>query len=280
MLFAAALAKAGRDVVLCARRPVSHSRVRVDRGDRSWESPIPVFSGPDDIAPVDWILLATKAYDVAAASGWLEALATPDTTIVVLQNGIDHAARLSPLLPERVSVVPSVLYLGSEVVGPGHVVWTFGETVAVPAGEHGDRFAALMANSPIGVDRVVDFDRLAWRKLLVNLTVNPVTALTGRRVEVFADSGVRELSRQLVAEAAATARAAGVDLPTATAIDATLGFIDTLSPDVASSMLMDRQAGRPTEHELIVGSVVRLATRLGVPVPATRTLLTLLRSSS
>jgi 2-dehydropantoate 2-reductase len=279
MLFAAALGKAGRDVLLCSRRPASYSDIRVDLGDQSWQVPIPVFNEPEKVTPVDWILLATKSYDVPAAARWLDALAAPGANLVVLQNGIDHAERLSPWLPQRARVMPSVLYIGSEVVGSGHVRWTFGDSVAVPAGQHGERFAALMSDSPIGVDRVVDFDQLAWRKLLVNLTVSPVTALTGRRVEVFTDTGVRELGRELIAEASATARAAGVDLPAAAAIDATLGFIDTLAPDVSSSMLMDREAHRPTEHELIIGSVVRLAMRHGVSVPATRTLLTLLRNS-
>lgn len=63
-------------------------------------------------------------------------------------------------------------------------------------------------------------------------------------------------------------------------ITATLDLYDGLCPDVGTSMLEDRRAGRPTEHDLISGAVVRAAARHGLDVPLNRAVLTLLAATS
>ena len=56
----------------------------------------------------------------------------------------------------------------------------------------------------------------------------------------------------------------------------TLAFYDALPPDTGSSMLFDRLAGRPLEHQGLTGAVVRAADRHGIDVPLNRAILALL----
>ena len=117
----------------------------------------------------------------------------------------------------------------------------------------------------------------AWRKLLGNLAANPITALTMRRIDVLRDPDVAALARRVLEEGLAVARADGAQLGPED-IEAELRMYARVNPGGGSSMLYDRLAGRPLEHEYIIGEVVRRAERHGIPVPLNRALLTLLRA--
>ncbi|WP_179855579.1 ketopantoate reductase family protein [Paractinoplanes atraurantiacus] len=246
-VFAAVLHGAGHDVVLCARRsPAGGPRV-----DPLGPVRLPVLTDPAEARPADWVMVATKAYDVPGAAGWLGALVGPHTRVAVLRNGIDHAARLRPWLPSGTRVVPALIHLAVQTLSPGHVDWSFGDTVRVPA--DATDFAALFAGTPLRIVPSADFEQAAWRKLLLNLMVP-------------SDPVIRALAPALLAEAVTTARAAGIPLPDE-AITETIAYADGAST----------HHGRPTEHELIVGAVVRTAAQHGVDVPAARTVLALMR---
>ncbi|XVU21896.1 2-dehydropantoate 2-reductase [Actinoplanes sp. CA-054009] len=276
-IFAAVLTEKGADVRLCARTDSGHGRLRVDQQGRVHDVGVTVLTDPGQVTePADWVLVATKAHDVPSAAGWLEALTGPRTTVAVLQNGIDHEARLRPWVRPGTPILPALLYLASEVRGPGQIDWSFGTRVTVPAGPEATRFAELLAGTGLDVDARADFTQAAWRKLLVNMVANPITTLTDQRLGVLQNADIRLLTQSLLAEALITARAAGVDLPWS-AIQDTIDFADGLPPTDGSSMYYDRRSGRPTEHELIVGAVVRTAARHGVQVPVTAAILALLR---
>jgi 2-dehydropantoate 2-reductase len=108
-----------------------------------------------------------------------------------------------------------------------------------------------------------------WRKLLWNVGFNGPSALTRSPVgAMVAREGVRWLIRGLVAEAAAVAAAAGIDLPD-DAVDDTCGQTEGLD-DFRTSMLQDVDAGRPVEREPFYGFLAREGDRLGVPTPLAR----------
>ncbi len=276
-VFGTVLHESEHHVVLCVRRATASGHRRVDRRGDVREVTLPVLDDPAEVTgPVDWVLLATKAYDVPGAADWLRALVGPGTTVVVLQNGVDHGARLRPWLPSSARILPALMYLAVEVAAPGHIDWSFGDLVTVPAGPDADRFAALAAGTPLRVVPTTDFAAAAWRKLLLNVALNPTTTLTDQRLTVLGDPSVRSLVRTMLTEVLATAWAVGVSLPSSPVQD-TIDFADGLPPGDGSSMFYDRLAGRPTEHELIVGAVVRAADEHGVAVPVCRTVLALLR---
>ncbi|MEV0901722.1 2-dehydropantoate 2-reductase [Actinoplanes sp. NPDC049802] len=297
---AAAAVDAGHDVVVCARR--RPPRLVVERADSVRELDVPVLVDPGEATEVDWVLLATKAQDAAGAAAWFGPLVGPDTTVVVLQNGVDHAERIGPLVPGGTRVLPALVYVAAESLGPGHVLHRMGARITVPAApgtagdtaratfseepagpvaelsktDPADRFTALLDGSWLHVERVADFPTAAWRKLLTNVGANPVTSLTMKRMSVIQhEPAVRELTRALLGEAIAVGRAAGAALSDAD-VEHTLEIYEGFAPDDGTSMLYDRLAGRATEHELITGAVVRLGERLGVPVPLNRAILALM----
>ena len=267
--FAAHLAASGRDVLACARRPFDEYVI---------ESPsVPVRAAASvvtDPGAVDdeaaWVLVAVKSHQTEAAAPWLDRLCGPDTTVVVMQNGIEGEQRLAPLTG-RAEVVASVVYCATELVAPGHVVHRQSQMLIVPEREASHRFASLFDDTPIEI-RVTDtYLTEAWRKLGINVMANGVTALTGRPLGVFHRPDIERLGRRLLLETWAVAAADGAALSAAD-VDAFFESFSQVDPEGPTSMLQDRRAGRATEHDALYGAVVRAGGRLGIPTPMAETL--------
>jgi 2-dehydropantoate 2-reductase len=183
---------------------------------------------------------------------------------------------VEPFVPTGTAILPALVYIAVEPVRPGHVVHHRGNRVVVPAGEAADRLAALLAGSQVQVHPDLDFLTASWSKLLDNAAVNPITALTLSRMAMFEAAEVRDLARSLLGETVAVARAEGADLGDED-VERAVARYQRYNPDGGTSMLYDRLAGRPLEHEELTGAVVRRADAAGVAVPLSRAVLTLLR---
>ncbi|UNO41936.1 2-dehydropantoate 2-reductase [Streptomyces sp. MST-110588] len=274
--FTAALVhRAGHDVTLCVRTPLE--TLTVESEGAVFEAPVTVASAPDRVGPADWVLLTTKAQDTAGTAGWLERLCGPETVVAVLQNGLGHEQRVAPLVPEGTGILPTIVYMSVERTAPGRIVHHIASELHVPQGPLAERFAALLAGSGIDVVPEADFATAAWRKLFTNLAANPLTALLQQRMGIFADPGMARLTRDLLREAAEVARAEGADIGEED-VRRTLEIYTLVPPGGGSSMLYDRMAGRPMEHEYLTGAVVRAAERHGIATPLNSMLLTLLRA--
>ena len=270
------LARAGRDVTLCVRTPIERLRIVDKTGER--DVSMPVVTNPDEVAPVRWLLVTTKAQDVPGAAGWLRALAGPETVTVVVQNGVDHEERVRPFLQDASPVLPAVIYCAVERTGPGRVVHHGGARIVVPNGPHANELAALFAGSAFEVEQDPEFKTVAWRKLLSNAIVNPITALTLRRMTVFRDERIQALARGLFAEVVAVAQAAGATLTDADCEKVLAGYASMKSG--GSSMLYDRLAERPLEYEFISGAIVAAGERYGIPVPLNTVIMALAGAAS
>src|SRR5437867_4348476 len=95
-VIAASLIKSGHEVTLCARRAIGDVTVALLSGDINLTAP--VLTDPAKGSAVDWVLVATKAYDAAGAAAWFPSLAGPRTRVAILQNGVEHRERFSPWL--------------------------------------------------------------------------------------------------------------------------------------------------------------------------------------
>ena len=105
-------------------------------------------------------------------------------------------------------------------------------------------------------------------KLLGNVAFNPISALTGGTLEELArHPDVSTVVREMMAETEAVAAKLGIELPIS--IDQRMAGAEKVGAH-KTSMLQDLEAGRPMELEAVVGAVVELGERLGVPMPATR----------
>jgi 2-dehydropantoate 2-reductase len=276
---AACLQDAGRhDVVVCARRPIQ--RLTLDRPEGDISLDLRTLTNPEQAEPVDWVLVCTKAHETPSTAPWLRRLCRPTTKIALLQNGIDHAARVAPFA-NGASAMAVIVYYNGERLADDRVRMRHvgGPDVAVADDAMGRAFAELLAGTSITPFLSDDFKTLTWRKLLGNAVANPITALTRQRQAVLRRDEVRDLALAVLAEAIAVASADGVRL----AADEAQQTITTLfryPAEAGTSMYFDTMAGRPLEIDALNGAIVAAGERLGISTPLNRMLLTLLRAVS
>lgn len=105
------------EVVLCTRTPFD--TLRVQTPEVLLESRPQLFTDPQAVFPVDWVLVATKTYDAEGAARWLDRLVTDRTLVAVLQNGVEHMSRFPRVSPAQLVVV--VVDIPAERSAPGEV---------------------------------------------------------------------------------------------------------------------------------------------------------------
>ncbi len=266
--------RADSEVLLCARTPIEGLEVETPAGTIEARPAIAVL--PAEASPVDWVMLATKAYDSAAAAIWLPALMHAGTRVAVLQNGVEHRERLEGLV-EPTRIVPAIVDIPAERSGPGRIRQRRFGSILVADDDAGRAFAVLFDGLPIAVSTTPDFTTAAWRKLAINCA-GAVSAITLRPAEVANDPGAAEAMRALVRECIAVGRAEGADLPDALA-DEVVAHYRAAPPDSINSLHADRIAGRPMEVDARNGVIVRLGARHGIEAPANRMVAALLEAA-
>jgi 2-dehydropantoate 2-reductase len=266
------------DIIVCTRRPIE--RLVLERPEGTVDVSLHALHDPARAQRVDWVLLCTKGHQTPSATPWLRRLCDSATRVAVLQNGIGHIARISPLVGGA-AVLPAIVYFNGERIGPDRVRLRHagGHDLAVADDGDGEAFAQLFHGTPLRVLLSSDFATLAWRKLLINAVANPITALTLQRQAVFRRADVHALCIAILDEAVAVARADGARLADDES-ERTMATLLTYPPEAGTSMYFDRLAGRALEVEALTGAIVAAGERLGLATPLNRTLLTLLRAVS
>jgi 2-dehydropantoate 2-reductase len=272
---AGCLAALGRhEVIACMRKPIA--TLKFDQPGGTVELPLRALTDPAQAEPADWVLLCTKTYQTEAAAPWLQRLCTPATRVAVLQNGIDHVARVAPLA-NRANVIPVIVYYNGERLAPDHVRLRQGANsdFVVANNEGGLAFAQLFAGTPLRVELGDDFVTIAWRKLLINAIASPITALTLQRQTVLRRAEVQELALSLLDEAIAVGRAEGASFADDEG-PRTLATLFTFAGELGTSMYFDRLAGRKIEVEALTGAIVAAGARHRIATPLNKAMLTLL----
>jgi 2-dehydropantoate 2-reductase len=274
---AACLVRAGKPPLLCGRTPLPQIVVEPDDGEPVTVAG-PVHTDPVTVpGPAEHVLVAVKATQVAAAAPWLRRLAADGTVVTVLQNGVDQLELVGPHAPGA-AVIPSVVWFPAETLAPGRVRLRDTPRLTVPEGDAGRSLAQLLAGSGCEVEVSADFTTLAWRKLVMNALAG-LMVLSGRRAEMFRRGRVAGLARAYALECLAVARAEGADLPDAVADEIVAGY-SAMPRDLGSSILFDREAGRPLEWEARNAVVARRARGHGIPTPISDVVVPLLEAAS
>lgn len=263
------------DLVVCARTPFTTLKVKTPDGQLS--SRPRVVTDVRGLEPVDWVIVATKTYDTAAAETWFEPLVGAHTRVAVLRNGVEH---LAPFLG-RIStdrLVPAVVDIPAERTAPGRIRQRRNGWIRTPVGSAAEDFVGLFSHSPIQATMVEDFATEAWKKLALNCA-GAVNALTLQPAGIAHDEGAASIMRTLVQECVAVGRAEGAQL-TDDLADAVVEGYRQGAQDAVNSMHADRLAGRPMELDARNGVIVRLGARHGVPTPANALIVALLRAAA
>jgi 2-dehydropantoate 2-reductase len=290
----ARLCQAGADVVLVARGP--HFRAIRDRGlavqgaDENFTVRPAITDDLATIGPADLVILGVKAPSLPALAPQLRPLFGPETIVLSTQNGlpwwyfepdgppaaVGQLDRIDPggvirqaIEPTR--VVGSIAYFSTELPEPGVIRHIEGRRISIgepdaTRSERARRIAEALIAAGFRCPVTTRFRHEIWVKLVGNAAFNPISALTGNTLEeIVNDPETARLARTMMVEAEAVANALGIELPVS--IDQRLAGAGQVGAH-KTSMLQDVEAGRPMELDAIVGSVVELGDRLGVPMPA------------
>jgi 2-dehydropantoate 2-reductase len=260
------------DVTVVARTPFERLSLMTPDGELRADPRI--VTGPGDLAPADWVLVATKAYDSASAAKALDSLLSDETCVAVLQNGVNHVERFSEFLP-RERVLPVVVDCPTERVAAGEIRQRGPAVLTVPAGDVGSQFEVLFSDTGVDCKQTDDFISVAWWKLCVN-AAGVVNALVLQPARIAHDEGAAQVMRRIVDEAAAVGRAEGARLPPDIA-DEVVDIYRNQPPDSVNSLHADRAAGRPMEIDLRNGIVAELGRKHGIETPCNEMAVSLLK---
>ena len=273
------LARAGHDVVLISRpqhvQAITSVGLRLQTQTFDEQIHLQASSDASAVLGADVVLFCVKSSDTEAAGSLMLPYLQADALVMCLQNGVDNADRLRAVLP-RHTVSAAVVYVATEMAGPGHVKHHGrGDLVVEPSAIDAGAVQALIA---AGVPtEVSDNVRGAlWAKLVLNCAYNAVSAITqlpyGRTV---AGVGVRDVMRDVVAECLAVAKADGVQL--AGDVHAAVANLAGSMPTQSSSTAQDLARGKPTEIDYLNGFIVLRGEALGIATPANRVLWALVK---
>ena len=110
----------GHDLTICAIRGFETLTIHPAQGAAEHYK-VRVVTTPEAITPADWILLCVKSHQTPGAAKWLAAAAGPHTKVAVLQNGVEHRARVAPFLDVAIPVLPVVVQLPARAIAPGEI---------------------------------------------------------------------------------------------------------------------------------------------------------------
>jgi 2-dehydropantoate 2-reductase len=267
--------------------------LRVVSADGDFEVHPRVIGDLKDAGPMDVIVLGVKAHGLTQLAPQVQPLIGENTTVVSTQNGIPwwyfqtYAGELTGLHLERVDpggtiaaaipaerVVASIAYFATDIPEPGVIRHIEGNRLSLgePDGTRSERAKAISETLIKAGMRCPVTQKIRteiWVKILGNVAFNPISALTRATLAQMArDSEVGPVVRNIMSEVEAVAGKMGIEMPIS--IDQRIAGAEKVG-EHKTSMLQDLEAGRPMELEAVVGAVVEIGERLGVPMPHTRT---------
>ena len=304
-LLAAKLAAAGHAVSALARgatlAAVRERGLRLAMDGHETATRIAATEDAAALGAQDLVIAALKGPGLAGAAASMQPLFGPGTVVMPAMNGVpwwflqaapasvtladrtlasvDPGARIAALIPlER--VVGCVVHLTCSSPEPGSIKHGFGDRLIVgePAGGASARVEAIvaaLAGAGFSAEASADIRHDIWYKLWGNMTMNPVSALTGAESHHIIDDplvlafmlGTMEEARRIGAQIGCAIAQSGDERM---AIARQLGAFRT-------SMLQDSLAGRPLEIDALVGAVHEIGTRLSIAMPNIGALLGLAR---
>lgn len=233
---------------------------------------IKATSDPEEVGVVDLAIVFVKSTITDIAINQNKSVIGPETTVLTLQNGLGNIEKLKTVVKES-QIIAGTTSHGANLLGPGRVKHAgHGATVIGELDgsvtERIKKIADVFQNAkldPVSVSNNVM--GLIWDKLLVNVGINPVTAITNlKNGEILDYPEILKLSVDAVEEAMKVADALGIRLETPDAVEH-FKDVSKVTGENTSSMLSDVLNKRKTEIDNINGAIVREGARLGIETP-------------
>jgi 2-dehydropantoate 2-reductase len=276
--FGGRLAAAGHDVNFVARgaqlEAIRSNGLKIESplGNLQLDN-VRATSDPKEIGPVDIVLFAVKLWDTEIAAEQAKPLVGPQTRVITLQNGIDSAERVAPILGVD-QVVGGSAYIASVIGSPGVISHTsqFAKMVCGRIDGKPDAqlaaFTAAAKAAGIDIAQSGNINRERWEKFVFLVALSGATGATRSPLgAILADPDTRAFFQSLMTEVIALAGAKGVTLDP-DFLESRMKFADTAPKGMKASLLHDLERGNRIEVDWLAGKVAALGRELNVPTPA------------
>lgn len=285
-LFGGLLAEAGADVWLYDIwdehvNAINKNGLSIEREGKFRSVSVKATIDPNRIGISDLVIIFVKSTNTSQAAKTAKFLMDDSSLILTLQNGMGNADTIAETVePSR--IIAGTTSHGATMLGPGCICHAgIGPTTIGMWADGGKNKALYIAKffseSGIKTEFMDDIKSVIWDKLLVNVGINAITALTGIKNGQLLDlSATRDISRAAVEEAMDLAREQGIHIRD-DAVEHVFEIAKATSPN-RSSMGQDVDNKRITEIEAINGFVVREASAIGIKVPVNKTLTALIET--
>lgn len=286
-LFAAFLAKSKEEVWLLDKNKeraalLGQQGIIVEGVSGNWQQKVPITADVGQINGADLVIICVKSYDTKEAAKNIKPLLGNATYALTLQNGVGNVEILAEIIGEE-KVIGGVTNEGATLIDAGRVTHAGrGETVVgladgkIPASMREIREVFNKAGFETRISR--DIKSLLWSKLITNVGINALTAITRMNNGRLTDfEGTRKILREAVTEAVKVAKRKRIKL----IYDDPLAKVEAVCEATAgnvSSMLQDVLRKKRTEIDFINGVIVRQAQELGVPAPVNSFLVGLIKT--
>ena len=273
------LARAGHDVTLIGRQnhvdAIQRDGLLLDTQTFNEHVRLHASAAPSAVAGATLVLFCVKSTDTESAAAAIRPHLLPGALVLSLQNGVDNAVRLQAALPAQ-EVAASVVYVATEMPGPGHVKHNGRGELVVAASKTTADAAALLVAAGVPTDISTNVEGALWAKLILNCAYNALSAITQQPYgKLVQGEGVQDVIRDLVNECLAVAQADGITVP-GDVWQAVERIAQTM-PQQFSSTAQDLARGKRSEIDHLNGYVLRRGEALGVATPVNRVMHTLVK---
>lgn len=235
----------------------------------------------DFTEPLELVVVFTKGFHTSAAVESIRHLIDKRSMGLTLQNGLGNADILAREFgAERTWI--GITDFPADLERPGIIGTSSGGNVRLgpltgSLKPETDDLTATLNAARLNATSDPDIHETIWEKIAFNAALNTLSAVTGQTVgEIGSNEEARRIVDRVLNESIAVAQAQGIT-PQRERVEAALQNAYKHHKDHKTSMLQDRQAGRPTEIDVIGGAVVRLGQETGIPTPVLWTLSSLAR---
>lgn len=242
---------------------------------------VKAHSKASDVGPCELVIVFVKSTFTKAAISDSLSLVDENTVILTLQNGLGNADIIGEVMGQD-RVIAGVTSFGSTLLGPGRVRHAgSGDTYIGALGHLSDKrieeVSKVLSQSGIKALHSKDVMSLIWSKLIVNVGINALTAITGLlNGELIEYAETEELLELAVKEAIEVAKTKGIKLINDEPV-VHVKEVCKLTATNKSSMLQDMLNKKKSEIDFINGAIVREGEKLGIQTPVNTVLTNLVK---
>lgn len=240
-------------------------------------SPNLVSDNPEVIGTLDYLICATKTYDIESSFESYRKCITPNTVILPLYNGVDASERISKLFPENI-VLQGCVYIVSMIVAPG-IIKKIGPYEKLFFGSKSNTdskitaLQSILEKAKIESYLVENIDETVWEKFIFISALASATSYLNQNIgQILSNPESKQVYVSLLNEIALVASAKGLKMPT-DIIEQTIIKLEKSPQEATSSMHRDFLANHKTEVVSLTEFVVKEGIKYGVSTPVYKMIL-------